>query len=110
MDELTDRPRALLEVATDLGGGPGLLVCLGGDLDLAGLGDIAAGVDALLARDRQPVLLDLADVEFLDSSGVALLIRIANHFGQVRSRAAAPPVRRVIEVLGLADRLGLDGR
>ena len=54
------------------------------------------------------MLLDLASVDFLDSSGVALLIRLANHFGQVRARAAAPPVRRVIQVLGLADRLGLD--
>ena len=109
MDELTERPRARLEVSTDPDGGPDLVVRLGGDLDLAGLGDIQTPVDALLARDRQPVQLDLADVDFLDSSGVALLIRLANHFGQVRTRAAAPPVRRVIQVLGLADRLGLDG-
>ena len=38
------------------------------------------------------------------------LFQIAiNHFDPVRIRSAAAPVRRVIEVLGLAERLGLDG-
>ena len=109
MDELNNEPRARLEVATDPDGGADLVVRLGGDLDLAGTNDLTTEVDALLARAPQPVLLDLADVEFCDSSGIALLIRLANHFGHVRTRAATPPVQRVIEVLGLADRLGLDG-
>lgn len=89
--------------------GGGLRVRLGGDLDLAGLTDVDPQIQALLRRDPQPVLLDLADVAFLDSSGVTLLIRIANHFGEVRTCAADRPVRRVIDVLGLAGVLGLDG-
>jgi anti-anti-sigma factor len=55
------------------------------------------------------VVLELGDLDFLDSSGIAVLVRIANHFDQVRTRSATEPVRRVIEVLGLADRFGLDG-
>lgn len=109
MEELRNEPRARMEVATDAGDGADLLVRLGGDLDLAGISDLSAQIDALLARRPQPVQLDLAGVEFCDSSGIALLIRLANHFGQVRARAAKPTVHRVIEVLGLADRLGLDG-
>lgn len=109
MDELSNEPRARLEVATDPDGGADLLVRLGGELDLAGISDLSAQIDALLARKPQPVQLDLADVKFCDSSGIALLIRVANHFGHVRARAATPTVHRVIEVLGLADRLGLDG-
>jgi anti-anti-sigma factor len=54
------------------------------------------------------VVLELGDLQFLDSSGVTLLVRIVNHFGQVRTASATAPVRRVIEVLGLADRLGMD--
>ncbi|MGY1631150.1 STAS domain-containing protein [Geodermatophilus sp. SYSU D01186] len=108
MDEVVATPRARLRVAPDPGSG-GLVATLGGELDVAGVADVAAPLEELLAREVQPLLVDLADLRFLDSSGVAVLIRLANRFSPVRTRAAAPPVRRVIEVLGLADRLGLDG-
>jgi anti-sigma B factor antagonist len=109
MDELIDGPRATLQVSAEPDGGPPLLLRFAGDLDLAGVSDLTGEVDALLAQPPQPVLLDLADVVFCDSSGVALLIRLANHFQRMHIRAATPPVHRVIEVLGLAERLGLDG-
>jgi anti-anti-sigma factor len=105
MDELTNARQARIEVDD----GPPLVVRLGGELDLPGVTDLTAEVDGLLAREPQPVVLDLADVAFCDSSGIAMLIRLANHFGQLSVRAAAPGVRRVIEVLGLVDRFGLEG-
>ncbi len=92
--------------------GPGsgeLRVAFGGELDLVGVADLTASLDELLARRPQPLVIDLADVEFLDSSGVAVLVRLANRFERVRLRSAGAPVRRVVQVLGLADRLGLDG-
>ncbi|GAB3350407.1 STAS domain-containing protein [Modestobacter lapidis] len=105
--ELTGGSRARLDVSTGTGGS--LMVELAGELDLASLPDVAAPLDGLLARRPQPVVLELTDLTFLDSSGVAVLVRIANHFQQVRTRSATEPVRRVIEVLGLAGRFGLDG-
>lgn len=108
MDELTDGPRARLSVAAGPDG-DALRVRLGGELDIASLPDVQPGLEALLARDPQSVLVDLAELEFMDSSGVAVLIRIANHFRPVEVCHATPAVRRVIEVLGLADRLGLGG-
>src|SRR4051812_4299264 len=103
---LTDGRRARLDVSTSPAG---LVVELAGELDLASLPDVTAGVQELLTRDPQPVLLDLGRLQFLDSSGVTLLVRIANHFDDVRTRTAQEPVRRVIQVLGLAGRFGLDG-
>jgi anti-sigma B factor antagonist len=103
---LTDDGRARLDVSTSPAG---LVVQLAGELDLASIPDVTAGVQELLTRDPQPVLLDLGRLGFLDSSGVTLLVRIANHFDDVRTRNAPEPVRRVIEVLGLAGRFGLDG-
>ena len=102
---MTDGPRARLELSSTP---DGLVIALGGELDLASLPAVAAPLDDAFGRPEQPVVLDLADLTFLDSSGVALLVRIANHFGQVRTRSATEPVRRVIEVLGLAERFGLD--
>jgi anti-anti-sigma factor len=109
MDELTAAPRAWLTLGAGPDGGR-LHVGLAGELDIASLPDVAPQMDALLARDPQPVQVDLEGLEFLDSSGIAVLIRIANHFHPVEVRNATPAVRRVIEVLGLAGRLGLDGR
>jgi hypothetical protein len=80
-----------------------------GDVRVALLPDVAAELDDLLARPSQPVLLELDELGFLDSTGVSVLVRIANHFDQVRTPSATEPVRRVIEVLGLAPRLGLGG-
>jgi anti-anti-sigma factor len=108
MDGVTATPRARLSVAAEPGTGE-LLVALGGELDLAGVTDVAADLAELLTRDRQPLVIDLAGLRFLDSSGVGVLIRLANRFQPVRVRGAGAPVRRVIEVLGLAGRLGLDG-
>ena len=105
--ELTDGPRARMDVSGAPDGG--LVVELAGELDLASLPAVAAPLDELLSRPPQPLVLDLGELDFLESSGVALLVRIANHFDQVQTRSATEPVRRVIEVLGLAGRFGLDG-
>jgi anti-sigma B factor antagonist len=107
MDDVSGTPRARLGVSSTPEGE--LLVELSGELDIATLTDVAGAADELLARPAQPVVLELGELRFLDSSGVTLLVRIANHFGQVRTASATGPVRRVIEVLGLAGRLGLGG-
>jgi anti-sigma B factor antagonist len=106
MDEQDQRPHARLTVR-EQGDGDGMTLALGGDLDIAGVAEIEQPLAAALACAPQPLQLDLSEVAFLDSSGVAVLVRLANHFGSVRTRSAADPVRRVIQVLGLADRLGL---
>ena len=103
---LTHGRRARLDVSAS---SAGLVVEPAGELDLASLPEVTAEVAELLRRPPEPVVLDLGRLEFLDSSGVTVLVRIANHFDQVRTRNAPEPVRRVIEVLGLAGRFGLDG-
>jgi anti-sigma B factor antagonist len=104
MAEVARTRRAQLSVTAE----DGLVVRLGGELDIASLPDVQQQLDGLLDREPQPVRLDLADLEFMDSSGVAVLLRIANRFQPVRMRQPRPAVRRVVEALGLADRLGLD--
>jgi anti-sigma B factor antagonist len=106
MDQLADGPRAQLSVADDA---ERVCVRLAGELDIASLAALQPDLDALLRRPRQPLLLDLAALEFMDSSGVAMLIRLANHFGDVESRGATVAVRRVVETLGLSGRFGLEG-
>ena len=106
MDEQNGAHRAHLTL-DDRTDGAGLVVRLTGELDLATVGELAAPLKDLLAREPQPLVLELSELTFADSSGIAVLIRLANHFGQLETRGARPAVRRVIEVLGLADRVGL---
>src|SRR4051794_12645987 len=105
MDQLAHQPRARLSVMTGTDGA--LCVRLGGELDIASVPDIEPELDGLLELEPQPAVLDLGELRFMDSSGIAVLIRLANHLGQVEMRNVAPAVRRVVAVLGLADRFGL---
>ncbi|HEX7355819.1 MAG TPA: STAS domain-containing protein [Mycobacteriales bacterium] len=97
------------------GGSGEVVVHLGGELDLASVPEIEPDLDAMLADadadadvGAGPVVVDVGELEFLDSSGVAVLIRLANHRGPIRLVNAKPAVRRVVEVLSLAPRLGLE--
>ena len=105
MDELAADSRAQLTVTADDGE---LRVALRGELDIASLPSVEPELDRLLSREPQPVQVDATDLAFLDSSGLVVLVRVANHFAPVQLRGARPAVRRVIEALGLADRLGLE--
>ncbi|HEU4566455.1 MAG TPA: STAS domain-containing protein [Marmoricola sp.] len=114
---MPEQQRAWIRCST---GGPegaapsdSVVVHLGGELDLASVPGIEPDLDAMLTDTADnpgdgPVVVDVAELEFLDSSGVAVLIRLANHLGAIRLVNANPVVRRVVEVLSLAPRLGLE--
>lgn len=102
---LTEDGRVRVEVSD---GPEGLVLAVAGELDLASLPAVVPVVDELLTRPVQPLVVDVGELTFLDSSGVSLLVRAANHFRPLVTRSATEPVRRVIEVLGLGGHLGLE--
>lgn len=80
---------------------------LGGDLDLASLRRLENEIALLLASAGERVEIDVSAVVFLDSSAIALLVRIANHFATASLVGASGIVRRTIDALGLGEHLGL---
>ena len=50
------------------------VVVLGGEIDIATVDDVSAAVRAELARG--PVLLDLRELTFIDSSGLRMLVEL----------------------------------
>jgi anti-sigma B factor antagonist len=78
-----------------------VIVALRGVLDVADAVSVAAALTAVAARHRS-VIIDLAGLEFIDSSGVAALVR-----GRQRARYAggelllAAPQQQVLRVLTL---------
>lgn len=75
-----------------------------GDLDIEGAEILRAAVPE---RAERPLVLDLTGVTFIDSTGLAAVMRLVTDAG---GRVVAPPgseARLSIELSGLADRLGV---
>jgi anti-sigma B factor antagonist len=52
---------------------------LGGEIDLANASPIGDALCAALDRAVTPVLVDLSQVSFIDSSGIAMMLRVHKH-------------------------------
>lgn len=87
-----------------VGGGDGCVVKLFGELDLVS----ADGVhDAIVACSAERVVVDLSNVEFIDSTGLAALLvarRELEAGGRgLELRGAAGATRRIFDAIGVAD-------
>lgn len=78
------------------------VVRLSGDLDLSGVRRVEADLDAFAGEHPEGLVFDLGELDFMDSSGIALLLREANKVQEVRVRQPSPVLRRIIEVTGLS--------
>ena len=78
-----------------------VVVVLRGELDVGDAASVAAALTEIAARERQ-IIVDLAGLEFIDSSGLAALVRVrkyARHAGGDLLRVLA--VTRLIEVFSV---------
>jgi anti-sigma B factor antagonist len=80
-------------------------VVVTGELDIGTSGTLRRELGAVLGNGV-PVMLDLAHVSFMDSSGLNVLVEasnVLNGLGQpdVWIRTASPQVRRVLSLTGL---------
>jgi anti-sigma B factor antagonist len=80
-----------------------------GELDLATAADLERELKRVEATDARSIVLDLSGVQFIDSTGVRLLVQAharsradSNRLSLLRGPAA---VQRVLELTGLLDRL-----
>jgi anti-anti-sigma factor len=76
-------------------------VKLRGDLDFNATVDHAEALREIIDL-RSRVVLDMAELESVDSSGVSFLVRLsATHDGPVRLTNVSPRLRRRFAILGL---------
>ncbi|MFD4555599.1 STAS domain-containing protein [Streptomyces sp. NPDC058469] len=92
-----------LSVRTDVVDGT-LVVAVAGEIDQETGGSLREVLE--LPEDVAPrVVIDLRHVTFMDSSGINILIavhtRLAEAGGWLRLAGAAPPVLRVIQLVGI---------
>jgi anti-sigma B factor antagonist len=89
-----------------------VVVSLRGELDVADAARVAAALAQVAARARQ-VIVDLEGLEFIDSSGLAALVRARKHArlagGDLLLAAPQRQVLRVLAITRLADVFSVHG-
>ncbi|HMN98334.1 MAG TPA: STAS domain-containing protein [Miltoncostaeaceae bacterium] len=82
---------------------------LKGELDMAGGDALVRRVTELAAGTSGPIEIDMAEVGFIDSSGVRALLRLherAVSSGRaLRVRNLSPDVRRLLDLIGVTELL-----
>lgn len=98
-------PQLTVQSKEDPAGVP--LLCVGGELDLATAPQLSAAAKAALGSSPERIVFDLAELRFMDSSGLRVLLEISNE-AKVSLRNASDAVRRVIESTGVDSILQLE--
>lgn len=107
MENLRDTEAAPLSCDVEVLDGVATIT-VAGELDLSNVEELRTQVDAVLASSPRSAVFDLSGLEFVDSSGLGLLIDAAQRAGQVTVRRPSRPVRRLIEISGLTEILPME--
>jgi anti-sigma B factor antagonist len=97
-------PRPQLSFRTDWQG-TAVSLLVGGEIDLLTAASLVEAAGELLSNSPGELVLDLAQVTFCDSAGVAALVRIYHKASaggtELRLRGARDMVRHVLEISGV---------
>lgn len=93
-----------------VGSHPGAtVVTVIGELDLTTGGTLEERLRELRDADAELVIVDLREVEFMDSTGLSVLVRAHQRAQEAGHRLAlvngGSQVRRLLDITGIADRL-----
>ena len=107
---MSDQAPSAFEIAGyDSGDVPGLTVR--GELDMESGPKLEEAVDAAIRASVGAFVLDFSDLEFLDSSGLSIVLRARAMLARDERALAIVcppgPVRRLLELAGVADLLFL---
>jgi anti-sigma B factor antagonist len=103
------RPQPLKIVDAALGGAPG--VAIHGELDIAAVPELEHALDVAILESTGAFVLDLSGVEFLDSTGLRLVLRwrglLAREERSLAIVCPPGPVRKLFDIAGIAEQLFL---
>ncbi len=90
------------------------VVTVGGELEFGTAGPLRTALLDLSHAGVDPLVLDLAAVEFIDSTGISLLVQAKQRFDasghRFVLRAPAARVLRVLEISGLGQLFEIEGQ
>lgn len=80
-------------------------VAVRGEIDIATSDELRSALLRLNEQGARHVTVDLADLEFIDSTGLGALIRVLKHYreqgGDVVLASPTKPVQKVLEITSL---------
>jgi anti-sigma B factor antagonist len=81
------------------------VVVVEGEIDISTMPELRQTLAKVIAQRREEVIVDLAAVEFIDASGVGVLVGAAGEAARAgvkfRLHAPSPPVERVLTLAQL---------
>lgn len=80
-----------------------VVMSVAGDIDVATADSFKRTVESAIATAPAGIVFDMSGVDFMDSSGIAVLIHAAQRVDAVEIRRPSRVVRMVIEATGLSD-------
>ena len=91
------------------------LVRVHGEIDLSNAHEVSSAIGIAMGQDARGLVVDLSDITYLDSAGVALLLRLAERLRARRRQLhlvvpRGSPVRRVLDFTGLPRVIPLEAR
>jgi anti-sigma B factor antagonist len=91
--------------------GAAAVVAVSGELDLASGPELEAELDQLTGPDIQLVVIDLRNLDFMDSTGLSILVRahqrLAGEGSEMGLVKGSQQVQRLLDLTGVAERLRL---
>ena len=89
----------------------GALVAIAGELDMATVPRVSAALEAEPAASAGAVVVDLAGVTFIDSTGLGALVKLEHALtaraGRLAIACPEGPARLLLDVTGLAEQLSV---
>jgi anti-anti-sigma factor len=91
------------------------LVRVHGEIDLSNAHEVSSAIGVVMGQDARRLVVDLSGITYLDSAGVALLLRLAERLRARRRELhvvvpRGSPVRRVLHFTGLPRVIPVDAR
>jgi anti-sigma B factor antagonist len=100
-----------LTMTVDRDGDGAVTLAIRGEIDFGNVAALRARLAELIRPGTEHLTIDLGDVNFVDSTTIGVLIqakkRLAQTNRELRIARPTPGVRRVFELAGLVDYLGL---
>ncbi len=85
-----------------------VVIAIAGELDISNVDDIERDCTDAVAPSSGSIVFDLADLSFMDSSGLAMLLRIAARVESTSIRRPSRAVQRILEATGLTGRFRIE--
>jgi anti-sigma B factor antagonist len=79
-----------------------------GEIDISSVDAVNTALLTALGRTPDRVVFDLAGVDFMDSSGIAALLRARKAASSIQIRNPSTVVRRLIDMTGLTEILPIE--